>query len=46
MRVRDAFFQEIYDLTKKGRDIVIVSSDLGLQVWIFFEKIFRIVLSM
>lgn len=29
MRVRDAFFDEIYDLTKKENDIIIVSSDIG-----------------
>ena len=40
MRVRDAFFQEIYDLTKKGRDIVIVSSDLGAPSLDLFRKDF------
>ena len=29
MIVRDAYFSEIYELTKLGEDIVIVSADLG-----------------
>ncbi len=29
MNVRDAFFSEIYKMTKQGADIVIVSADLG-----------------
>lgn len=40
MRVRDAFFNEIYDLTKKGKDIVIVSSDLGAPSLDLFRKEF------
>lgn len=40
MRVRDAFFNEIYNLTKEGKDIVIVSSDLGAPSLDLFRKEF------
>ena len=29
MNVRDAYFSEIYNMTKDGADIVVVSADLG-----------------
>ena len=29
MKIRDVFFHEIYQLTKSGEDIVVVSSDIG-----------------
>ena len=40
MIVRDAYFSEIYELTKLGEDIVIVSSDLGAPSLDLFRRDF------
>ena len=40
MIVRDAYFSEIYELTKLGEDIVIVSADLGAPSLDLFRRDF------
>lgn len=40
MRVRDAFFEKIYEKTKAGEDIIIVSSDIGAPSLDDFRKDF------
>ena len=39
MNVRDAYFSEIYNMTKDGADIVVVSADLELRRLAMFAGI-------